>query len=106
MHLALSLLSLVVVVSVVAGLAGRLGASPPLVLVVVGVIGAYLPGVPEVRLDPELVLVGLLPPLLYAAAIRTSLVDVRADRRAIGFLSVGLVIFGTLVARLADRGSQ
>ena len=100
MHLALSLLSLVVVVSVVAGLTRRLGGSPPLVLVVVGVIGAYLPGVPEVRLDPELVLVGLLPPLLYAAAIRTSLIDVRADRRAIGFLSVGLVIFGTLVVGL------
>jgi len=99
-HLALSLLLLVVVVSVVAGLASRVGASPPLVLVVAGVIGAYLPGVPEVRLDPELVLVGLLPPLLYAAAIRTSLVDIKADRRAIGFLSVGLVIFCTVVVGL------
>ena len=94
------MVSLVVVVTVVAGLAGRVGASPPLVLVLVGVVGAYLPFVPEVRLDPELVLVGLLPPLLYATSIRTSLVDIRADRRAIGLLSVGLVIFSTVAVAL------
>src|SRR6476469_4964544 len=96
-HLALAIGSLVVVVTLFAGLAGRFGVSAPLVLVVVGVAGAYLPFVPEVRLSPQLVLIGLLPPLLYAAAIRTSLVDIRADRRAIGLLSVGLVIFSTVV---------
>lgn len=100
MHLAASLIALLVVVTAVAGLARRIGASPPLLLVVVGVLGAYLPFVPHVRLDPELVLVGLLPPLLYAAAIRTSLFDIRADRRAIGLLSVGLVIFSTVVVGL------
>jgi CPA1 family monovalent cation:H+ antiporter len=42
------------------------------------------------------VLIGLLPPLLYAAAIRTSVVDFRANRRAIGYLSVLLVIVTTL----------
>lgn len=99
-HLAIALVALVVVVTLVAGLAGRLGTSPPLVLVLVGVVGAYLPFVPEVRLEPELVLVGLLPPLLYATAIRTSLVDIRADRRAIGLLSVGLVVFSTAVVGL------
>jgi CPA1 family monovalent cation:H+ antiporter len=70
------------------------------VLVVVGVVGAYLPFVPEFRLEPELVLVGLLPPLLYATAIRTSLVDFKADRRAIALLSVGLVVFTTVVVGL------
>jgi len=44
-------------------------------------------------LTPELVLIGLLPPLLYSAAIRTSLVDFREHKRAIMLLSVGLVIF-------------
>lgn len=100
-HLALAIVSLVVVVTLVAGLAGRFGFSAPLALVLVGVAGAYLPFVPEVRLRPELVLVGLLPPLLYATSIRTSLVDISADRRAIGLLSVGLVIFSTLVVGMA-----
>ncbi len=94
------MVSLVVVVTLVAGLAGRVGVSAPLVLVLVGVVGAYLPFVPDVRLDPELVLVGLLPPLLYATSIRTSLVDIRADRRAIVLLSVGLVVFSTVVVAL------
>ncbi|MEO6471376.1 MAG: cation:proton antiporter, partial [Aeromicrobium sp.] len=45
------------------------------------------------ELTPELVLIGLLPPLLYAAAIRTSLLDFQKNRRPILLLSVGLVIF-------------
>ena len=55
------------------------------------------PKVPDYRLDPEVVLIGVLPPLLYAAALRTSLVDVRANRQAIGILAVGAVIFTTIV---------
>ena len=65
----------------------------PLLLIAVGVVGTFLPFVPEVHLEPEIVLLGLLPPLLYAAAIQTSLVDFNANRRPILFLSVGLVIF-------------
>ena len=96
MHVALGLVALVAVVAVVSVLARRLGTSAPLLLTVVGVVGSYLPFVPDVVLSSELVLVGLLPPLLYAAAIRTSLVDFRANRRAIGLLSVGLVVFTTV----------
>ncbi len=99
-HTAAGLVLLVVVVAATSALARRVNASAPLVLLMVGVVAAYLPFVPEVRLEPELVLVGLLPPLLYSTAIRTSLVDVRADRRAILLLSVGLVIFSTLVVGL------
>ena len=55
-----------------------------------------MPGVPEVRLSSDLVLYGLLPPLLYAAALSTSLLDVRAHRGAILSLSVGLVLFTAL----------
>lgn len=93
MHLALSLVLLVLVVISVAGLAGPLRVSAPLLLVAVGVVGGYLPFVPDVQLDPQLVLVGLLPPLLYAAAIRTSLVDFRANRSSIGLLSIGATLF-------------
>jgi Na+/H+ antiporter len=94
---AVEILALVIAVAVVAGAARRAGLSAPLVLVVVGVIASLVPGVPDYRLDPEVVLIGVLPPLLYAAALRTSLVDVRANRQAIGVLAVGAVIVTTLV---------
>src|SRR5687768_4667664 len=59
-------------------------------------MGSFLPGMPEVHLHHDVVLFGLLPPLLYAAAIQTSLVDFNANRRAILLLSVGLVVFTTV----------
>lgn len=93
MKVAVAMLALVATVTLFAGLARRRGLHAPLVLTVVGVAGSFLPFVPQVRLDPELVLVGLLPPLLYATAIRSSLIDFKANRRAIGMLSVGLVAF-------------
>ena len=93
---ALQILALVVAVAVVAAAARRLGLSAPLVLVVVGLLTSFVPGVPDYRVDPEVVLIGFLPPLLYAAALRTSLVDVRANRQAIGLLAVGAVVFTTL----------
>jgi len=80
-----------------AALADRWRVSAPLLLALVGLAGSYLPFVPDVTLTPEIVLVGLLPPLLYTAAIRTSLIDVKTNRRAIISLSVGLVIFSTFV---------
>ena len=60
----------------------RLACPPPLLLIVVGVAASYVPGVPTIHLESEVVLLGLLPPLLYAAAIQTSLVDFNANRRA------------------------
>jgi Na+/H+ antiporter len=93
---ALQILGLVVAVAVVAASARRLGLSGPLVLTVVGLLASFVPGVPDYQVSPEVVLIGFLPPLLYAAAIRTSLVDIRQNREAIGILAVGAVIFTTL----------
>ncbi|MEI8406246.1 MULTISPECIES: Na+/H+ antiporter [unclassified Kribbella] len=96
MEIAIEVVALVAVVAAGAALARRLGISAPLFLVVIGVAASYLPFVPRVELEPEVVLVGFLPPLLYAAAIRTSLVDFTKHRRSIGLLSVGLVAFTAL----------
>ena len=96
MEIGFFLVALAVVVLAGSALAGRLGFPAPLLLIAVGVVGAYIPGIPEVRLEPEVVLLGLLPPLLYAAAVQTSLVDFRANLRPILLLSVGLVAFTTL----------
>ena len=97
MHIAFGLVVLVATVIAVTALCKRFDLSSPLVLIVVGIIASYLPFVPEVSLQPEVVLVGLLPPLLYSAALNTSLVDFNANRRSILLLSVGLVIATTLV---------
>jgi CPA1 family monovalent cation:H+ antiporter len=96
MEVVLTLVGLATTVLVVAGLCSRFDLPSPLVLIVVGVVGSYLPIVPEIRLEPEVVLFGLLPPLLYAASLQTSLVDFNANRRPILLLSVGLVAFTTL----------
>ena len=93
MEVAAWLAALVAVSTAVAALAARFGFSEPLALTVVGFAASFLPRVPHVELTPNLVLVGLLPPLLYTAAIRTSLVDFRANKRPILLLSVGLVVF-------------
>ena len=77
----------------VTGLARRVGWSAPIVLVAVGVGAAFLPGVPEVRLEPEVVLTGVLPALLFAAALQTSYQEVRTRVDSILLLSVGLVLF-------------
>src|SRR5690349_2724005 len=96
MHVVLTLVGIVATVIVVAGICSKLDLPSPLVLIAVGVVGSYLPFVPDVALEPEVVLFGLLPPLLYAAAIQTSLVDFNAHRRAILLLAVGLVAFTTV----------
>ncbi len=96
MSTALGLLLIVAVICAASALAVRLRMSAPLLLVVIGVIGSYLPFIPTVRLIPELVLIGILPPLLYAAALRSSVARFRTLKRPIALLSVGYIIFGTV----------
>jgi CPA1 family monovalent cation:H+ antiporter len=95
-EIAFELVSLALVVLAATALAARYDAPAPLLLIVVGVGASYLPFVPTVHLTSDVVLLGLLPPLLYAAAIQTSLVDFNANRRSILLLSVGLVVFTTV----------
>jgi Na+/H+ antiporter len=94
-EIAFLLVAVAVTVLTVTAVAGRIGIAAPIPLILVGWAGSYLPGVPTIHLEPEVVLLGLLPPLLYAAAIGTSLVDFNANRRPILLLSVGLVVFTT-----------
>ena len=107
-EIAAEIVALVVAVLAVTAVARRLDWSAPLCLIVVGVAASFVPGVPDYQLDPEVVLVGLLPPLLYSTAIQTSLLDFRRLRGPIAVLSVGLVLFSTagvgLVAWLVIPG--
>ena len=88
----LVLISLLVAVSVLAAASRAIGVPYPIVLVLGGLVMGFIPGVPEVELDPELVLVIFLPPLLYSAAFFASLRDLRYDLRSISLMAVGLVI--------------
>ncbi|GFJ92772.1 Na+/H+ antiporter [Phytohabitans rumicis] len=74
-------------------LARKFGLLAPILLVVAGLGLSFVPGFPEIHLEPELVLVGILPPLLYVAAIETSVPAFRFNLRPILLLAVGLVIF-------------
>jgi Na+/H+ antiporter len=76
-------------------MAERLDVPAPFLLIATGIVASYVPAVPEVELSEDVVLFGLLPPLLYAAAQGTSLVDFNTNRRPILLLSVGLVAFTT-----------
>ncbi|HET6759891.1 MAG TPA: Na+/H+ antiporter [Propionibacteriaceae bacterium] len=96
MTVALTILGLVAMVLAVTALANRIRFSAPLLLMLVGIGLSFLPYIYIPELTSELVLVGFLPPLLYAAAIRTSVIDFRANRRSIAQLSVLLVVVTAL----------
>lgn len=72
----------------------------PLALVVAGLAISAIPGVPDYQLDPELVLYGILPPLLYSAALDSSAIQIKANIRPIALLAVGLVLFTTVCVGL------
>ncbi|MCB0917045.1 MAG: Na+/H+ antiporter [Actinobacteria bacterium] len=97
MEIAMWLVLGVLAVVAVSALADRIGISAPLLLVVAGLGVSFLPFVPDYDLNPEVVLVGILPPLLYSAAYNTSFIDFKAKKGTIASLSVGLVIFTTLI---------
>jgi Na+/H+ antiporter len=91
------ILGLLVVVAVLATLAARLAVPYPILLVLGGSALGFVPGLPPVELDPELVFLLFLPPLLYVSALFTSWRDFRANARPITLLAVGLVLMTTFV---------
>jgi Na+/H+ antiporter len=92
-ELILALLVLAVVFGV---LAEWLKTPYPILLVIGGILLGLQPGLPAITLDPHLVFLLFLPPLLYSAAFRTTWNEFRTQIRAITLLAVGLVIFSTV----------
>ena len=93
----LAALGVIATVVALAALAPTVRVPYPILLVVGGLALGFVPGMPEIELEPEVVLIGILPPLLYSAAFFTSLRDLRANVRPIGLLAVGLVLATTVV---------
>ncbi|TDN45435.1 sodium/proton antiporter (CPA1 family) [Curtobacterium flaccumfaciens] len=93
----------VVAVIAIAGaavLGPRIGVAAPLVLVVLGIVASLLPFIPDAEIDPEWILAGVLPPLLYSSAVSMPSMNFRREFGAISGLSVLLVIASSLVLGL------
>jgi Na+/H+ antiporter len=90
-HIELVIFGLLVAVAALAVLARLVGVPYPIPLVLGGSVIGFIPGVPAVELDPDLVLLIFLPPLLYGAAFFTSLRDLRRNARPIALLAIPLV---------------
>jgi Na+/H+ antiporter len=94
------LLMLAVLVAV-AILARRLTIAPSILLVVAGISLALIPGLPSIELAPELVLLVILPPLIYAAGVAMSWREFRFNLRPIFLLAFGAVVFTTCAVAMA-----
>ena len=89
--------SLLVAIVVLATMAARLRLPYAILLVLGGLVLSFLPGLPTITLDPELILFLFLPPLIYSSAWTTSWREFRANLRPILLLSVGLVLATTCI---------
>ena len=96
-HVELIVFGLLLAIAGLAVLANAIRVPYPIPLVLGGGVIGFLPGVPEVTLDPDIVLLIFLPPLLYGAAFFTSVRELRQNARAIAALAIPLV-FVTMAA--------
>ncbi len=92
----LQLLALLATGAALLILAGPLRIPYPILLVLGGLLLGFGPGVPVVTMPPEVVLIGILPPLLYVSAYFTGLRELRQNLRPISLLAVGLVAMTTI----------
>src|SRR5881409_3229628 len=91
---------LLLAVAVLGLVARQLTIPYPILFVIGGLLLGLIPKLPKVRLDPELVFLFVLPPLLFPAALFTSWRDFRANLRPISLLAIGLVLFTTIAVAL------
>jgi Na+/H+ antiporter len=96
-------IALLAVATILIGVARKLRIPDPMLLVVAGLGIALLPNAPDLELEPDLVFLLFLPPILYAAGYFTSIRDFKANLRPILLLSVGLVLFTTVAVAVVAR---
>jgi CPA1 family monovalent cation:H+ antiporter len=98
-----TLVLLLVAIAAVGVVAKRSNIPPAILLVLTGVLLAVVPGLPAVRLAPELVLLLVLPPLIYSSAVAMSWREFRFNLRPISLLAIGCVVFTTVAAAAATH---
>ena len=99
-HTELVLAGLLFSVAVLVTAARVIAVPYPIFLVLGGLAMGFIPGVPSVELEPDLVLLIFLPPLLYSASFFTGLRDLRENIKPIGMLSIGLVLATALAVAI------
>ncbi|HVX26830.1 MAG TPA: Na+/H+ antiporter [Parafilimonas sp.] len=92
---------LMTVLIVLSAITDKIKLPNPIVLVFIGLIIGFLPFLPNLKLDPEIVFLVFLPPLLYDAAFKTSWLDFKKEIRAISTLAITLVFFSTVIVAVA-----
>ena len=97
------LVLLLIAIAAVGVVAKRSRIPPAILLVLSGVALALIPGLPAVRLPPELVLLLVLPPLIYSSAVAMSWREFRFSLRPISLLAIGCVVFTTVAAAAATH---
>src|SRR3954449_11534034 len=97
MNTELVVLAVLAAVLLLIVLSDKLELPYPILLVLGGLGLGFAPGIPDVRLDPDVVLLIVLPPLLYSAAFFSSLRELRSNLRTISILAVGVVLATTAV---------
>jgi CPA1 family monovalent cation:H+ antiporter len=100
-HNALVLFAVLAAGAALLALAPTLHLPYPILLVLGGLALGFVPGMPHIALQPQIVLVALLPPLLYSSAFFTSLRDLRTNIRPLSLLAVGLVLVTTVTVAAA-----
>src|SRR5579863_3537510 len=98
-----TILLFLAVLVVVAIVARRLNTAPSVLLVVAVIALAIIPGLPRLKLAPELVLLGILPPLIYSAGVAMSWREFRFNLRPITLLAFGCVIFTTCAVAVVSH---
>lgn len=96
-------LGLLIAVAALVTIARGLGIAYPMLLVIGGLLVGLVPGVPPVHVDPELIFLLVLPPLLYIAAYFTPVRGLRANLVTISSLAVGLVVASAVAVAAVAR---
>lgn len=103
MHTAELVLGLLIAVAALVTIARGLGIAYPILLVIGGLLVGLLPGVPAIHVDPELIFLLVLPPLLYIAAYFTPVGDLRTNVVTISSLAIGLVVASAVAVAAVAR---
>ena len=103
-HAEILIAGLLIAVAGLSSLARRISIPYPIVLVVGGALFGFVPGIPAITLNPNVVLVVFLPPLVYGAAFFANLGDMRANLRGLTLSSIGLVLATTILVAVVAHG--
>src|SRR6185436_17889905 len=101
LHQLETIILLLIAVLALAAIARKLVIPYPILLVIGGLLLGFIPGVPTLRLDPDIVFLVFLPPILWSAAYFTSWREFRSNIRPITLLAVGLVLTTTAAVAMA-----